>query len=173
MKWVGLLFLGLFSQTAIASDAVVSSDLLYTVWIAVCCFLVLFMQVGFLLLEGGLVRSKNTVNVILKNFTDVGLGSVGYWLIGFGLMFGVSYGGLFGTTSFAPSPSNSSDTLGLLYNMMFAATAGHDYVRRRGRTFSIFALSSWRRLLLRPSFTQSTVHGFGVAMMPTPVGFAV
>lgn len=123
MRWVGLLFLCLFSSAATASDAAVSSDLLYTVWIAVCCFLVLFMQVGFLLLEGGLVRSKNTVNVILKNFTDVGLGTAGYWLIGFGLMFGVSYGGLFGTTSFTPSPSNSSDTLDLLYNMMFAATA--------------------------------------------------
>ena len=38
-------------------------------------------------------------------------------------MFVVSYGGLFGTTSFAPSPSGSSDTLDLLYDMIFAATA--------------------------------------------------
>ena len=95
----------------------------HTVWIGTCAILVLFMQAGFLMLEGGMVRTKNTINVILKNFTDIGLGTVGYWLFGFAFMFGVSETGWLGTTGFAPSYVDSATNLNLLYQMMFAATA--------------------------------------------------
>lgn len=93
------------------------------IWLGICCALVLLMQVGFLLVEGGLVRSKNTVNVILKNFTDVGLGTVGYWMIGFGLMYGVNQSGLLGLSDFFYSPDSNSEGINLLFNMVFAATA--------------------------------------------------
>lgn len=93
------------------------------IWIAVCCFLVLFMQAGFLLLEGGMVRSKNSINVILKNFTDIGLGTIGYWIFGFAFMYGASQSGWIGLTGFAPSYDSNSSNLTLLYQMMFAATA--------------------------------------------------
>jgi len=95
----------------------------YFVWIAVCCALVLLMQAGFLMIEGGLVRSKNAVNVILKNFTDIGLGTMGFWLVGFGLMFGVNSTGLIGMSGFAPNFTSVEGALNLLYQMMFAATA--------------------------------------------------
>ena len=92
-------------------------------WIAICAAMVLIMQAGFLLVEGGLVRSKNAVNVILKNFTDIGLGTVGYWLFGFGLMYGVNESGFIGTSSFFPTFDSTDESLNLLYQMMFAATA--------------------------------------------------
>ena len=119
-----LLILVLVSNTASAAGSPEVSTLsLSAVWIGICCALVLLMQVGFLLLEGGMVRSKNAINVILKNFTDIGLGSMGFWLIGFGLMFGLNQSGWVGTDGFAPQPSGNSEALDLLYQMMFAATA--------------------------------------------------
>ncbi len=101
----------------------VSQSFVFGAWIAICCAMVLFMQAGFLMLEGGMVRSKNTINVILKNFTDIGLGTIGFWLIGFGLMFGANQSGWIGTSSFLPQPGDSAGSLNLLYQMMFAATA--------------------------------------------------
>lgn len=101
----------------------ISQSSVFAIWIAICCAMVLFMQAGFLMLEGGMVRSKNTINVILKNFTDIGLGTLGFWLVGFGLMFGANQSGWIGTSSFLPNPTDTGAGLNLLYQMMFAATA--------------------------------------------------
>jgi len=106
-----------------AQEASGAGDGLFTLWIGLCSALVLIMQSGFLLLEGGLVRSKNAINVILKNLTDIGIGTVGYWILGFGLMFGANSTGWFGASGFMPSPAGSEDSVNLLYQFMFAATA--------------------------------------------------
>ena len=60
----------------------------------------MLMQVGFSCLESGLVRTKNSINVAAKNFADFCLSSALFWLFGFALMFGVTYGGIFGTSGF-------------------------------------------------------------------------
>ncbi len=117
-----LLILAALPNTSFAADEN-TTQLLQTLWIGICCILVLFMQAGFLLLEGGMVRSKNTINVILKNFTDIGLGTLGFWLFGFAFMYGVNETGWIGLSGFAPSGGNDQETLTLLYQMMFAATA--------------------------------------------------
>lgn len=104
-----------------ASDAITSSA--YLIWLGLCIALVLFMQCGFLFLESGMVRSKNAINVILKNFTDVGLGSVGYWMFGFGLMFGENASGWIGLSNFFPNDLDNTNTMNFLYQLMFAATA--------------------------------------------------
>lgn len=122
MRYLILLLVALYSAPGFAAE-VSEAEGVRLVWLAICCALVLVMQVGFLLLEGGLVRSKNSINVILKNFTDVGLGTMGYWAVGFGLMFGLNETGFLGTSDFFYSPEGSTDTMNLLYNMMFAATA--------------------------------------------------
>lgn len=57
--------------------------------------LVFFMQPGFALVEAGFTRSKNTANILMKNLVDFMVGSILFWFIGFGLMFGV--GDVFGT----------------------------------------------------------------------------
>lgn len=66
------------------------------VWTMVAAALVLSMQAGFLLLEAGSVRSKNSINVAQKNITDFFISAAVFSLIGFGLMFGPSVGGWFG-----------------------------------------------------------------------------
>ncbi|MGS2717944.1 ammonium transporter [Eionea flava] len=117
-----LLSLSVTAQSGAITDSVTFVELNY-LWVGICIALVLLMQCGFLLLEGGMVRSKNAINVILKNFTDIGLGSLGFWAFGFGLMYGVNETGWFGLSHFLPMQDDTGFTLNLLYQMMFAATA--------------------------------------------------
>lgn len=60
-----------------------------TVWMLLAAMLVFFMQPGFALVEAGFTRTKNTANILMKNLVDFMFGSVLFWLIGFGLMFGI------------------------------------------------------------------------------------
>lgn len=69
-------------------------------WVMVSASLVFFMQAGFLMLETGLVRSKNTINVAIKNLVDYINGTVAFFLLGYGLMFGLSESGLYGSSLF-------------------------------------------------------------------------
>jgi len=96
------------------------------VWTCVAAFLVFFMQAGFAMVEAGFTRAKNTVNIIMKNLMDFSIGSLAFFLIGFGLMFGVT-NGVFGTTSFG---FGGVDWAGgdwnftfLIFQTVFAATA--------------------------------------------------
>jgi Amt family ammonium transporter len=56
-------------------------------WTVVAACLVFFMQAGFSLVEGGFTRAKNVVNIMMKNVSDLAIGAIGFWAIGFGLMF--------------------------------------------------------------------------------------
>lgn len=70
------------------------------VWTLVAAFLVFFMQAGFAMVETGLTRAKNAINIMMKNLMDFAFGSLAYWLIGFGFMFGVTTTGWIGTDGF-------------------------------------------------------------------------
>jgi len=70
------------------------------VWTLVAAALVFFMQAGFALVESGFTRAKNAVNIMMKNLMDFSMGSLAFWAIGFGLMFGASSTGWFGTSGF-------------------------------------------------------------------------
>jgi len=59
-----------------------------TVWVLLTGLLVFFMNTGFAMLESGLIRAKNTVNVLAKNFIVFAITTLAYWFIGWGLMFG-------------------------------------------------------------------------------------
>lgn len=88
--------------------------------------LVLFMQAGFLCVESGLTRSKNSINVAIKNITDFGLATVAFWLLGFGLMFGPSLLGWIGSANFAPEFLDDTDgaTPGFfVFQLAFCGTA--------------------------------------------------
>ena len=58
-----------------------------TIWVLLGAALVFFMQAGFAMVETGFTRSKNAGNIIMKNVMDYCIGTVAFWLIGFGLMF--------------------------------------------------------------------------------------
>lgn len=71
-----------------------------TVWVLIAAFLVFFMQAGFAMVEAGFTRAKNASNIIMKNLMDFSIGSIVFFVIGFGIMFGDSIGGLIGSTGF-------------------------------------------------------------------------
>lgn len=71
-----------------------------TIWVLIGAFMVFFMQPGFAMVETGFTRAKNAGNIVMKNFMDLCLGSIVFWIIGFGLMFGTDIGGLLGTPDF-------------------------------------------------------------------------
>lgn len=64
-----------------------------TLWVLLGTVLVFFMQAGFAMVETGFTRAKNAGNIIMKNLMDFCLGSAAFWIIGFGLMFGLNGGG--------------------------------------------------------------------------------
>ena len=70
-------------------------------WILLSAFLVFMMQLGFSFIETGTVRSKNTINVAMKNLIDSIFGVIFFWLIGYGIMFGFDKYGLFGIDKYA------------------------------------------------------------------------
>jgi len=78
-----------------------TSHALDTIWVMIAGFLVMWMQAGFALVETGLTRAKNAVNICMKNMLDFCFGSITYWLIGFSIMFanGGEYNDIWGGLS--------------------------------------------------------------------------
>jgi len=103
-----------------------------TLWTCLAAFLVFFMQAGFALVECGFTRAKNACNIIMKNLMDFAFGSLVFWFVGFGLMFGATSGWLFGTTNFmydayaAGGTDASADNFNwafLIFQTVFCATS--------------------------------------------------
>jgi Amt family ammonium transporter len=117
------------AQDAEAAEAAVDTvgDLvlgLNTVWVLLAAMLVFFMQPGFALVEAGFTRSKNTTNIIMKNFCDFMFGSILFWAIGYGIMFGC--GGFVGIPNFFRIDFYDSGLPNagfLIFQTVFCATA--------------------------------------------------
>ncbi len=92
-------------------------------WLITAGALVFFMQAGFALLESGMSRSKNAINVVMKNYMDVCIGSIAFWMIGYGLMFGNNLTGWIGESHFLLHNVLDMDYSLLFFQTMFAATA--------------------------------------------------
>jgi len=96
-------------------------------WTLVAACLVFFMQAGFAMVEAGFTRAKNSINIMMKNLMDFSIGSIAFWAIGFGLMFGASATGWFGTSGFFLSdfkPDGDPWVLAFwMFQVVFAATA--------------------------------------------------
>lgn len=112
-----------FSVLPAVASADNSSDAVDMLWLAVAAALVFLMQAGFALLESGMSRSKNALNVVMKNYMDVCIGTLIFWAIGYGLMFGSNPSGWFGIDGFFPNNAEPMEWGVLLFQTMFAATA--------------------------------------------------
>ncbi|HIP39411.1 MAG TPA: ammonium transporter [Desulfocapsa sulfexigens] len=98
------------------------------VWTLIAACLVFFMQAGFAMVESGFTRAKSAVNIMMKNLMDFSIGSVAFWAIGFGIMFGSTKTGWFGTDGFFLSgwsgPEGDQWVLAFwMFQCVFAATA--------------------------------------------------
>ena len=94
-----------------------------TLWVIDCAILVFIMQAGFMCMETGLSRYKNSINVALKNAADFGVSVVIFWIFGFGIMFGTSYNGFFGTDLFFFKTEKAEYMTYFVFQAMFVATA--------------------------------------------------
>ena len=106
-------------------DLSVSLD---TVWMLLAAMLVFFMQPGFALCEAGFTRSKNTANILYKNFVDFMIGSLLFWFVGFGFMFGSNGAGFigmpnFGDLSFYKNAAGLPTEGFLIFETVFCATS--------------------------------------------------
>lgn len=90
-------------------------------WVVMATILVFTMQAGFMCLESGLTRSKNSINVAVKNLSDISLSLVIFWLWGGTFMFGSSVGGWIGLEPLDLEPSSSM--VFWLFQAMFCGTA--------------------------------------------------
>ena len=89
-----------------------------TVWVLVAAMLVFFMNAGFALVESGLARAKNTVNILAKNFIVFAASTLSFWAIGWGLMFGDGSPWLGLNGLFFASGADNSPALGEAYAAM-------------------------------------------------------
>lgn len=112
-----------FAQATMAEELSSLQGNIDLVWVITAGALVFLMQAGFGLLESGMSRSKNAVNVILKNYMDLCVGSLIYFAVGYGLMFGLNTSGWIGTDHFFLSDASGSELGFAFFQTMFAATA--------------------------------------------------
>jgi len=93
-------------------------------WVLLCSFLVALMQAGFACLETGFVRSKNSVNVAVKNLVDFCVTSIIFTAFGYSIMFGPSNYGIIGDIDILDLNSSSVKTVSFyIFQLMFAGTA--------------------------------------------------
>lgn len=129
----GLLILAIFAgtnleirseETVQATAQAVSQQNLDILWLLIASTLVFLMQAGFMCLESGFARAKNSINVAIKNLTDFVVSVAGFWVVGFGLMFGASVGGWFGNDQFFVNSSDDAwKTAFFVFQAMFCGTA--------------------------------------------------
>lgn len=118
-----------------------------TIWVLLTAFLVIFMQAGFAFLEIGFTRSKNSVNILMKNFVDFVIASLMYFVAGYAFMFGLGNGFIGGTGFFligAENPSGVNLFAFVLFQTAFAGAAativsGSMAERTRFRAYMIYS----------------------------------
>jgi len=100
-------------------------ELLHLAWVMLCTVLVILMQAGFMCLESGLTRSKNSINVATKNLADFGVSVLLFWFAGYALMFGDSWQGWLGLNGFwfEAEQHSAKEIVFFLFQAVFCGTA--------------------------------------------------
>lgn len=121
--------------TASVATATIAVD---NTWVLLTGFLVFFMQLGFAMLEAGLVRQTGVVNALLENFIDGGLTALIFWAVGFGIAFGTDAGGIIGTDNFFLSKAIVFQEGSILYPSIAAVNPDLVYPNLTVLTFFFF-----------------------------------
>ncbi|MDR0958734.1 MAG: ammonium transporter [Clostridiales bacterium] len=121
-----------------------------TLWLLIGAFLVFIMHAGFTMVETGFTRAKNAGNIIMKNIINVALGTISFWLLGFGIMFGLNGNDIIGGFDFLIRgdygvAGGYSSTSFIIFQTMFCATAativsGAMAERTKFSTYCIYAI---------------------------------
>lgn len=138
----------------------------FVVWMLICAILVLFMQAGFLLLEAGVVRSKNSINVAQKNASDFVICGVIFFLFGFQITFGEGTSPFFGFGGIEPMEGNASALVVMIYQFGFCATAAtiiSGAVAERMKFSSYLCLAIFVAAIVYPMFAHIV---WGNAILP-------
>ena len=90
---LALFGLGVFNLSAHANELpeLNAAFLANNLWLLIATILVIFMNAGFAMVEAGMCRSKNAVNILAKNLFVFALAVTSYWFIGYSLMYGGSF----------------------------------------------------------------------------------
>ncbi|MEK6680400.1 MAG: ammonium transporter [Nitrospirota bacterium] len=170
-----------------AWDAKIAAD---TVWVLITAFLVFFMNAGFALVESGLCRSKNAVNILSKNVIVFCVTVVFFWLVGFGIMFS-SGSSFLGTTGWMLYGADNSPATGdaykgifaslnwtgvplyakFIFQLVFAGTAAtivSGAVAERIKYFSFFVFAAVMAVIIYPVAGHWIWGGGWLATMKTP-----
>ena len=129
----------------ISTTAAVDANEDFTIlWILLSGILVFFMQAGFTLVESGMTRAKNAANIAMKNFMDISVGTISFWALGYGLMYGgKDASGFFSVSDLWFNPGAGAHDV--FFQTVFAATAativsGAVAGRTKYSTYIIFTL---------------------------------
>ncbi len=95
--------------------------ILDTIWVIFAAALVFFMNLGFAAVESGLARQKNSVNILSKNFIVFAVSSLGFFILGWGLMFGDGNGFMGLKGLFMASGADNSPAAGAAYQGVYSA----------------------------------------------------
>lgn len=149
---IGAWLLGLPGIALAAESAPARYAAADTIWVLLGAALVFFMQPGFAMVETGLTRAKNAGNIVMKNVMDLCLGTVAFWVIGFGLMFGTDLGGFIGIPDFFISGWDVGSDAGypkaafIIFQTVFCATSativsGAMAERTKFSTYCVYSLA--------------------------------
>lgn len=135
-------------------------------WLLVCAGLVFLMQPGFMCLESGLTRSKNNINVAIKNLSDFGISVLLFWAIGYGFMFGQSLTGWIGIDHFLLDATDQPELIAFfVFQAMFCGTATtivSGAVAERLRFGSYILIAVLVSALIYPLFGNWVWNGFNL-----------
>jgi Amt family ammonium transporter len=108
-----------FSIIIFKGDEIMDMNLVMnSMWVLIASILVFLMHAGFAMVEVGFTQSKNAVNIIMKNFVTVSIGVLGFFIVGYGIMYGESFLNIFGTSGFMLL--NTPDTVsGISFEVFF------------------------------------------------------
>jgi Amt family ammonium transporter len=125
------------------------------VWIFTAAAMVFMMQAGFMCLEAGIAPAKHSINVAIKNLGDFVIATIVFWVVGFGLMFGETKGGILGSSGFLITGGDTWQTAFFIFQCMFVGTSAtivSGAIAGRTRFGAYLILSGMISLIIYPIF---------------------